>query len=278
LHPAHEQSLLELASAYEGVEDPSGFADDASLTAYRQSLLKRSRDEANFIEGRLPASATLLELGTGNGRLLVELASRGRLARAKGIDTSKTRIDFATQWASDEGHTALEFSVEDAVEAVLGEEAYDAVVCITGAFGYFEAARSGLGANLLARIRRALRPGGVVVLELYPVPLYRRLLEAAGGEVRVWRELPSEDPWRFYLSDLSLDGGILTHHKTFIHRTSGDVDTGRSDRLYLYDPASLGELLEQAGMTDFRFFDGWTQTPYRDGELLIATARRPTSA
>jgi hypothetical protein len=105
-------------------------------------------------------------------------------------------------------------------------------------------------------------------------PEYRRLLEATDGEVRIWQELPSEDPWRFYLSRLEIDrsGNVLTHEKTFVHRTSGQIDSGRREHLYLYTAEGVQELLSSVGFRDIRLYGSWTEEPYSGGELMIVTA------
>ena len=95
--------------------------------------------------------------------------------------------------------------------------------------------------------------------------------------MQIWSELPPDDPWRYYLTDLSLDESraILTHEKTFIHRTSGVVDTGRREWLHLYAVESLTRLLLAAGFDDIRAYEGWSTDPYESGEIMVVTALRP---
>jgi hypothetical protein len=99
------------------------------------------------------------------------------------------------------------------------------------------------------------------------------LLEATGGTAQVWRELPHEDPWRFYLSELTLRDGVLTHRKTFIHRDDGRVDSGRTECLYLYTEREAEALVRDAGFCDVTCLDGWTAAPYAGGDVLVVLAR-----
>jgi SAM-dependent methyltransferase len=267
----------ELARAYAGVEELASLEDADALRDYRESVLARSRPQADFLLEHLPASASLLEVACGNGRLLIELADRGALSEGVGHDIAASRIEFARRWAEDAGHSALSFEAADVLESELGEERYDAAICITGAFGYFEPFEAGGALRLARKLHAALRPGGLLLLELYPSPRYRRLAEAAGGEVNLWTELPPEDPWRFYLSHLTLDGPVLVHEKTFIHRHTGEVDAGRAERLYLYSPRDIQELLEQAGFEGAEAREGWSARPYSDDESMVVIAWRPAS-
>ena len=267
-------SLDELAAAYEGFEELSSFADRESLEQYRAAALEQSQEQADFLGGLLSDGATMLELACGNGRLLVSLARRSRLAGGLGIDVSRSRIAFADAWAADEGLEQLRFEAADATTYPFPGP-FSAGVCITGAFAYFEAAQPGLGARLLDRVQQALVPGGLLCLELYPHPRERRLLEAAGRELRTWKELPPADPWRFYLSTLTLDPAtqVLTHEKTFVHRTSGEVDSGRRERLLLYTRASIVRLLRERGFGAIEVFGDWKGgEPSADSELLVVTA------
>jgi SAM-dependent methyltransferase len=263
--------MQELNAAYEGLE--ASFPDQHAREAYRGAMLARSAPQADFLEDFL-AQASVLEVGCGNGRLLIELARRGRLRRGLGIDLARSRIEFARQWAADLQLSSLRFEAEDALALELGEEGYDAVLCITGAFAYFEAVAPGSALLLLRRWHDALRPGGVLVLELYPHPEFVRLLRAADGEVRLWRELEPDDPWRFYLSELRLENGILLHDKTFIHRTTGEIDEGRRERLKLYSELELRAILGDAGFSDVACAEGWSTTPYGGGEAMVVTAHR----
>lgn len=269
--------LDEVARAYSGVEEASSFADRDALERYRASLLERSAEQAAFLARRVPPGARALELACGNGRLLIELARTGVVARGTGTDIAGSRIAFASAWAEDLGYDGLTFAVEDLLRTRASDD-HDLALCITGALGYFEPAEPGLAKEAVNRLRDALVPGGLLCVELYPHPADRVLLAASGGDVRIWHELATDDPWRFYLSHLHLDGDVLMHAKTFVHRHDGTVDDGRRERIYLYTPDSLTALLADAGLDDVRLYEGWSDQPYDGGEVLVATATRPPLA
>ena len=260
----------ELAAAYEGLE--GSFASRGELEAYRASMLERSSPQADFLGPLLPDPAHVLEVGSGNGRLLIELARRGALGEGLGIDLARSRVAFAQEWAGDLGLTNLSFEAADVFAWEYKPGAYSAAVCITGAFAYFEPIVAGSGLRLARLLHTALEPGGVLVLELYPHLRERALLEATGGEARTWRELDADDPWRFYLSRLQLGNDVLTHEKTFVHRTTGEVDEGRRERLQLYTQEALRSLLDAAGFRDVQAFEGWKRDLYAGGDELVVAA------
>ena len=265
----------ELRAAYEGLE--GSFPDRTARDDYRLAMLAKTEAQADFLQPLL-AQASMLEVGCGNGRLLIELARRGCLLKGKGIDIAESRIAFAREWSADLGLASLQFEAEDALRVEWPFDVYDAIVCITGAFAYFETIEAGSARALLQRWLRTLRPGGLLVLELYPHPEVVRLLDVAGETIRLWQELPPDDPWRFYLSEIRLHDGILVHDKTFIHRVTGEIDSGRRERLRLYSAQELRELLTTVGLTEVALHHGWSSARYVGEEVMVVTARRAAQA
>ena len=264
--------IEELADAYEGLE--SAFPDDDARERYRTAMLARSAPQADFLVPRMREGERVLEVGCGNGRLLIELAQRGRIESALGLDLAASRIAFASEWAADAGVAVqLDFDTADALVHPLDEAPYSTALCVTGAFGYFEPALPGSAEQLASRLHAALAPGGLLCLELYPHPRERALVEAAGGSLRTWKELDEDDPWRFYLSDFRLDGATLTHAKTFVHRHTGEIDSGRREALHLYSPDEVTGLLQSAGFGTVELFEGWGDQAYAGGPVMVVTAR-----
>jgi hypothetical protein len=75
---------------------------------------------------------------------------------------------------------------------------------------------------------------------------------------------------------MRLDGDVLTHRKTFVHRASCAIDEGRCEYLTLYRPDQLRQLLVDVGLTEISVHAGWTDASYDGGELLVVTARAPS--
>ena len=273
---ARKRSIEMLHLAYEGFETPDKFASAAELGDYREYLLERTRPMSEFIKTVAPdRCSTALELACGNGRLLIDLRRRNLVDRATGIDIAESRISFADRWASETGVEGLDFITGDVLSARLDEEV-DLALCITGALAYFEPVEEGLAVEVLTRLHGSMRPGGVLVLELYPHPRERLILESLGGSAMLWKEMPVEDVWRFYLSSLKLDfaSQVLDHEKTFIHRESGVVDEGRTESLLLYTEGTIVEALSGAGFTDISLHEGWSEMSYSGGDVMVAVARR----
>jgi len=264
------QAFEALRTSFEGYE--TSFADRDELERYRATVLEKTEHQARFIAARVDGGAAV-EVACGNGRLLVSLAKLGAIDAGLGIDLAESRIEFAREWAADTGLGGLEFLAADVLDAPV-ESRFDLALCITGSFGYFDAYAPGSAQALLERLHGAVVPGGLLLFEQYQRTESLRLLDAAGDRLRTWYELPESDPWRFYLSETWREGEVLVHNKTFIGREDGRVDSRRSERMVVYPPARLEQMLSAAGFTDVRLFEGWTEAAYAGGETMVVTARR----
>jgi len=119
------------------------------------------RRECDFIEDRLglERGAVMLDLACGGGWHAVELASRGY--SVVGYDLSLAMLARAADEAQERGQK-LNFLQGDMREMAF-EETFDGVYCWSMSFGYFDDEKN---LNVLTRIRRALRKGGMLLLDL----------------------------------------------------------------------------------------------------------------
>ncbi|NVK05633.1 MAG: class I SAM-dependent methyltransferase [Flavobacteriia bacterium] len=76
----------------------------------------------NLVEER----STVLEVGCGNGDLLLKLASK--LKHGVGIDLSRSLIEFAKQRVKSEGHEHLQFIESNVLEDGLPADRFDASI------------------------------------------------------------------------------------------------------------------------------------------------------
>jgi len=260
---------------YEGVEGLELFSGPAHIDAYRSMLLAKTADQARFIVKLMGEHKfSVLELCCGNGRLLIALAGLRMLKYADGIDASSSRIKFALDWVEDfnKGRsfgTECRFHTGDVSSPVPKPWSYDVGVCITGALQYFE---YWTALDILKRMitKNNIR---VVVLELYNIPHERKEMLAAGNNrLRLWEELPLEDPFIYYLNDFTYypDLNMMDHGKVFIGRDGG-IDGGRIERLHYYTPDKVSKLVQEAGFEFVEIFSDWKGHDYyeRADQMIV---------
>ena len=272
-HPVID--TVALAAAYEGVESAEGFPDRSSLEQYRENLLAKSALQADFIMSRHAQAQSVFEACCGNGRLLVALARS--LERASGFDIAESRIAFAEKWLSDLGLDHVSVWRDDILNLEPAtSEAADIVLCITGAFAYFEPLAADAADVAAAALASRCTPGAGLILEIYQHPSEIRECKArADRTVHTWKELPASDPFRYFLSKYQFDedSSFLSHAKTFIGR-DGQIDAGRVEVLRVYAPEEI-EALFAPWFEKFEFFRDWRGTPWSEtSSSMIATATR----
>jgi SAM-dependent methyltransferase len=136
------------------------FGDDFLRTMDRLAP-RFVRKECDFIEDRLGVEkgAVVLDLACGAGQHAVELASRGY--SVVGYDLSLAMLAQAADEAQERAQK-LNFLQGDMRDMAF-EEMFDAVYCWGTSFGYFEEEKN---FNVLQRIHRALRTGGMLMLDV----------------------------------------------------------------------------------------------------------------
>ena len=209
----------------------------------------------------------VLDIGCGTGRLLGPLADLGW--RVVGMDPQGENLSEARRVAA---------RLPGGVEVVPGGfgdldafEAFEVVVAVGGPWWYLLTPAE--RADGLSRVRRALRPGGVVVLEganfEWILDHYRKPQpsEATVGGTRVLR-VPRHD--------IDRARAIWTHTDTF-SAPGGSEELSMVHRLAIIPADAVLAALQDAGFERVESYAGWTSTePSRpDGPRIIAAGRRP---
>jgi len=110
---------------------------------------------------RLSQGISMLDVGCGRGHILNTLAAQYPASRFVGMDISFDAIRFARSEAADHGLTNVDFRVIDlsTFDTDAEKEAYDFITT-------FDAIHDqGKPLNVLKGIRRALKPGGVYLMQ-----------------------------------------------------------------------------------------------------------------
>jgi SAM-dependent methyltransferase len=227
--------------------------DDDYLFFYADFLSEeRTAREVALIERLLEVGPglRLLDAGCGHGRIANRLAALG--ARVTGLDRSAAFLDQAQQDAAARG-VQVDYVLGD-LRSLGWDGEFDAVLCWFTTFGYFADAEN---RAVLAGLRRALVPGGRLLLELNNRELILRQPQPDGIEER--------------------DGAFMLDRRAY-DPLSGRMETerivvrdGRVRRMRygtrLFTFPELRDWLHAAGFTRVEAFD-------EQGEPFSLAARR----
>ncbi len=186
-------------------------AMDASFwnTRYGQSDYLYGTEPNDFLTAHsslFPEDAEVLCLADGEGRNGVYLASRG--LRVTAVDSSSVGLEKARQLAA-ERQVPLEAVVADLADWDLGVDRWDGVVSI-----WAHLPRE-IRSTLHPRIRRALRPGGVLLMEHYHP---KQIPYGTGG--------PSDPAMMLTLAELEGDFASWEH----LHVFEGERNVQEGDK------------------------------------------------
>jgi SAM-dependent methyltransferase len=201
----------------------------------------------------------VLDLACGPGRHSVALAQRG--FRVTGVDRTTFLLSKARERADDAGVT-VEYVQQD-MRDFCRPDSFDLALSMFTSFGYFDHVDE--DRLVLSNLRRSLRPGGVLVMDVAGKEVLARVFEHAGVQVapdgrKLMQHRQVRPGWR----RLSVEWTII------------DGNSARSFAIEhtIYSGWELQEMMLAAGFAEARVYGGLDGQPYDDkASRLVAVAR-----
>lgn len=211
----------------------------------------------------LTAANDVLDACCGAGRIANRLAARGH--RVTGIDANPLfcRLGTAEATAMD---VAVRYRAED-IRQLADESAFDVVLCWFSSFGYWD---DRTNVDILRRFRRALRPGGQLLLDLPNPALLLRELGPGGEAITRVRSVGEVDRMEDRLG-IDLETSELQLQRRIV-RNGADRTVQLACRLY--SPAELSARLKRTrfGLTAVLGDGGTALHADSSRQLVLATA------
>lgn len=232
----------------------SDVVEDNSLTVEEVDFLLRTTG--------ISRGDRILDLCCGQGRHVLELARRG-YSKISGLDRSRYLIRLAKKRASSE---SLKISLHegDARKLRFPENSFDLITILGNSFGYFDTEQD--DAAILQSIRKCLRPGGKIVLDLADGDWLRLHYEK-----RSW-EWIDKDQFVCRERDLSADDARLISREVIVDAEKGVI----ADQFYaerLYTPESISRLLLDNGFESPVFLGSHETSSSRNQDLGMMAHR-----
>lgn len=240
------------------------FFHGVSLDLWRQAVTdEQTRAETDFIQHalQLPPGAKVLDAPCGNGRLSIELASRGY--DLTGVDIAREFIEEARAKSAERG-LSVRFEPGDVREISWTEE-FAGAFCFGNSFGYFADEDN---MNFLNAVSRALTPGARFIIDT------GMIAESVLPNFQERRWMPVGDILFLIANTYDHAASRLNTEYTFVREGHQDRRLS-SHRVYSY--RELSQLLEEAGFTNPEGYSSLSQEPYKFGahRLLLVAVKKP---
>jgi SAM-dependent methyltransferase len=241
------------------------FFSDFYLRAFAADERQGEAEAQALAAARLsgcPEGGDLLDVPCGFGRHVVPLARAGY--RAVGVDRSRALLDEAKRRAGHERWPKL--AVADYRELPFADASFDAALNLFSSLGYL--CDEG-DTHVLGEIRRVLRPGGRLVIEIM-----HRDRAVRGFVEQDWRLLGEG---RLLLEQRTFDAasGVAQTTETLID-TSGERES-RSFSVRVYTATELLTMLATAGFAEAKCYGDLDGGPFGVDTRLVIVARRSGS-
>jgi SAM-dependent methyltransferase len=232
------------------------------LDVQRARMADRTSSEADFIESclRLEPGNAVLDVPCGEGRLSLELASRGY--ELTGVDVTLPLLEDARAKSSARG---LSLTLEHMdMRDLPWKGAFDGAFCFWGSFGYFD---DDGNRAFLQRIHDALRPGARFVFDALVaeglLPIFRKRDWWLSGDVLV----AEERTYDFEASRIEGEWKLIR----------GDQQDERRSSMRVYSYRELIEILKSVGFSTFEAFSSLDKEPFTLGRRLFLVAGKEAS-
>ena len=236
--------------AYEGHEV---FSSEVEIRNYRRAKMDEAQSKVNRIKALFDKKINVLDVGSGNSKLLYALDQAGILNEGYGIELSKSRYEFANKWKDDLDIDNVTNINKDIFSCDLKSlPKFDLIFCADLVFQFFEPIKEGNGVRFLNDVYDRMNEGAVVILELDD---HNEIIECMhNNEAKIWKELEEPDPWRYLLWDCKYKNSSIVMNKIFVNRTTPEVSKS-SVVLRSYTRSESVDLLKSVGFVDVKLFE-----------------------
>lgn len=221
----------------------------------------------------------LLELMCGTGRLLLPLAGAGYTLT--GVDYAAAMLDLARAKLVAAGLAERVTLIQaDARAATLPTEAFGLAFVALNSFTHLLTVADQL--TVLDAVQRALRPGGLLALDMSNPDPTRLLGETGEPRLAGFYELDGRSVVKYVAYRNSPTEQITHVLFRYEERDAAGTETVREVRyparwVYRYE---LEHLLVRAGFTPVAVYGGYDQRPYTDGcpQLIVIAQKDPQTS
>lgn len=271
-------------SSYNNVEKISNFENYEELKQYRKNKLDEVMRHIKFIkkiftEEKLLNKINVIELGSGNSKLLYQLENQGLCNKGYGIEVSKSRYEFAELWKKDLNIKNVQNINRNFLDLDMKSfGTIDLFICVDIALQFLEPIKKNSVLEILKNIKHILVDDGCVILELWSMKNILKKINQNEGLFKTWTKFSDSDPFSFVLESIEKDDeDFIIWNKHFIHKHNSINDKRdiMVNVLKPYSPEEITGLLKSAGFNHIEIFKNFECEKYdEDYDEYVVLAKK----
>ncbi|MCR4334879.1 MAG: class I SAM-dependent methyltransferase [Patescibacteria group bacterium] len=255
---------------YKNVESSKNFSNKKEMQEYRSLLMDRVyKKEIPFFKKKFPKGlGEILEIGSGNSRILYALEKENLITTGTGLEISPSRSEFANIWKKDLKSKNVKNICGDFLSINIKEK-FDTILCLTSIFPFFDMLQKNGFNTFLKKVNQLLNPNGILILE--SVTFKQEITSAItfGGKVNLWAEFKKSDPFQFNLVEYAWDKKkrelTATTYNTM--RQKLYIDGPTIKKWHMEERKSIEQKLIKNGFKIEAVYGGYSSNPYKDNSL-----------
>lgn len=258
-------------SAYNNIEDLKNFTEE-QFCNYCDDKLASCEKHLHFINNlTLPKNFNICEIGSGNSKLLYQLELHKKINKGIGIEISQSRYNFAEKFKSYVKSQKVE-NINKNIFDVTPDEKFDLIIAVDIVLQLITPISDDAESKLMTWIYQNLKEDGYIILELWSFSSILKKLSLTENSLCTWEEFPASDPFKYILSNISLDkDNNISWKKKFIKKDSYE-ESVFNNILKPYTKEQMSNLLSKYGFKNIEIFDFWKEKNdcIQDEYIIIA--------
>ena len=211
---------------YEGVEDLKRF-NKKTFIKYCNEKIHSVDKHIAFLKRHVvnkDYKGRVIEIGSGNGKLLFRMEKEGILKEGFGFETSKSRCKFSNKFKNSFKIKNTKIINKDFLTSKLKTNYFDLIIGTDVVINLI----GGLGRNkiqsVIKKCEKYLKTNGKLILEFMTFEKEKKLMKVnRSKKILIWKKFKSSDPFIFGLDEMSHYRGVILWQKYFIPRKLNDI-------------------------------------------------------
>jgi SAM-dependent methyltransferase len=192
----------------------------------------------------------VIEVGSGNGKLLYALESNGLIKCSTGYELSNSRVEFSEKLSNYISCKKVTIICGDFLDSNVELESVDLIIGVDIVLQLIAPISDDSETKFFQKVFSSLKPGGVLILELLDFTSMIKMCELYEGKHNLWKEFSEEDPWQFGLDQLEIINNDVIWKKRFFSRDRNIPDSFFDNVLRHYTFEMVRDKLEMMGFNN----------------------------